>query len=97
MRYLVPLLILSTPAIAQQDNMERCANVDKITKFLAESYGEKPFVEMDDKFNKHLVIYWNGETGSWTVVAVDNDKACGVDAGKNMKPADKTKLGGSPS
>lgn len=96
MRYLIPLMLLATPALAQE-NMERCADTDKIVKFLAESYGERPFVEMDNKYEKHLVLFWNGDTGTWTVVAVDKDKACGVDAGKNMKPADKTKLSGSPS
>lgn len=95
MRYLIPLaLILATPAFAQP-----CSDAKEVNKLLTKDYGEKPFIEMDDNLGRHLVIYLNSSTLSWTAVALDKEKniICAVAAGTNFKPSDLKSFFSDPS
>lgn len=95
MRYLIPLaLILATPAFAQP-----CSDANEVHKLLTKDYGEKPFIEMDDNLGRHLVIYLNASTLSWTAISLDKEKkiTCAVAAGSNFKPANLKEFFGDPS
>lgn len=86
MKYLIPLLLISTSAIAQQT--KPCEESQKIYNFLIDNYGEKPFVEMKETTGRKLVIFVNPQTGSWTVITTDDKIACGISSGKEFTPAD---------
>jgi hypothetical protein len=86
MKYLIPLLLISTSAIAQQAGP--CDETQKVYNFLINNYGEKPFVEMKDNKDRKMIMFVNPETGTWTVIITDDKIACGVSAGKNFTPAD---------
>jgi hypothetical protein len=87
MRYLIPLLLLSTAAVAQQQS---CGTSQKVHDFLSNDYGEKPFIEMKDERDRQFIMYVNPDTGSWTVVLLtDQGTLCGVSSGKGMIPATK--------
>ena len=95
MRYLIPLaLILATPALAQP-----CSDAKEVNKLLTKEYGENPFIEMDDNLGRHLVIYLNASTLSWTAVSLDKEKniICAVAAGEKFKPANLKEFFGDPS
>ena len=87
MRYLLPLLLLSTSALAQQQPV--CQDAQKVRDFLTNEYGEKPVYEMTDGDNRHLIIFVNEQTGSWSVIATDDKISCVVDVGKDMRPYGK--------
>lgn len=95
MRYLIALLFLCTPALAEQP----CSEANKVNELLSKDYGEKPFIEMDDNYGRHLVIYLNASTLSWTAVSLDKEKKiiCAVSAGTNFKPANLKEFFGDPS
>ena len=87
MKYLIPMLIICTPVVAQQSNMQRCADAQKIHDFLVIEYGEKPFAEMKNSDGQQLIMYVNPTTSSYTVIVTDMKQSCGVSAGKDFKPA----------
>lgn len=97
MRYLLPIAIMlsATPAFAEQP----CSEANDVNKLLSKDYGEKPFIEMDDNYGRHLVVYLNASTLSWTVVSLDKEKKiiCAVSAGSNFKPANLKEFFGDPS
>ena len=90
MKYLIPLLLISTSAIAQQSGP--CDESQKVYELLTNQYGEKPFVEMKDSKGRKLIMFVNPQTGSWTVVATDDSIACGISAGKEFTPADSKRF-----
>ena len=87
MRYLIPMLIICTPVVAQQPNMQRCADAQKIHDFLVTEYGEKPFAEMKNSDGQQLIMYVNPKTSSFTVIVTDMKQSCGVSAGTDFKPS----------
>ena len=88
MRYLIPLLVISSSALAEEaPNMSRCADAQKIHDFLVTEYGEKPFAEMKTVDGNQLIMYVNPKTSTYTVVATDYKISCGISAGKDFKPA----------
>ena len=56
MKYLIPCLLLSTSALAQQQSGP-CDTKEKIHEVLTKQYGEKPFIEMKDNFGRQFVMY----------------------------------------
>jgi len=87
MKYLIPLLLLSTSSLAQQQS-NPCDTNEKTNELLTKQYGEKPFIEMKDNSGRQFVMYVNPNTGTWTVIATNDDLSCGVSAGKDFTPAD---------
>jgi hypothetical protein len=87
MKYLIPLLLISTSALAQQQPGP-CASKEKTHELLTKQYGEKPFVEMKDNFGRQFVMYVNPNSGTWTVIVTKDDMSCGVSAGKDLTPVD---------
>ena len=81
------MLIICTPVVAQQSNMQRCADAQKIHDFLVTEYGEKPFAEMKNSDGQQLIMYVNPKTSSYTVIVTDMKQSCGVSAGNDFKPA----------
>jgi hypothetical protein len=85
MKYLIPLLLLSTAAVAQQS---RCGSGQEIHDMLSNDYHEKPFVEMKDNQDRQFIMYVNPDSGTWTVVQLtESGLLCGISAGKGFTPA----------
>jgi len=91
MKYLIPLLLISTSSLAQQQSGP-CDTKQKTHELLTKQYGEKPFIEMKDNFDNQFVMYVNPNTGTWTVVSTKDDVSCGVSAGKDLTPADPNRF-----
>ena len=90
MKYLIPLLIINTAAIAQEEPQSKCADAGKLIQFLAKDYGEIPFAEFTTNAGTHLLMFVSPKTSTYTVVSVENeDTYCGVSAGKDFKPANQ--------
>lgn len=88
MRYLIPLLLLSTSALAQQQ--PNCGTAQSVHDFLENQYGEKPFIEMKDQNGRQFIMYVNPNGSSWTVVHLsEQGLMCGVSSGKDFAPATK--------
>jgi hypothetical protein len=88
MKYLIPLLLLSTAAIA--DTPTKCGKSQDVHNFLSNQFGEKPFIEMKLNDNQQFIMYVNPNTGTWTVTQLtENGLMCGVSAGKDFTPATK--------
>jgi len=92
MKYLVPLLLISTSAFAQQQQNGPCDEAQKVFELLTNKYSEKPFIEMKDSKGRKLVMFVNPQTGTWTVIATDDKIACGISAGSDFTPADPNKF-----
>jgi hypothetical protein len=91
MKYLIPLLLLSTAAIAQE-SATTCTTPEKIFSFLNTNYGEIPFAEFLDGTNRHMVMLVSPKTGSLTVLIETQDgKYCGIAAGTKFEPVDQKK------
>ena len=92
MKYLIPLLLLSTAAIAEE-SVSRCASGEKIFTYLNTEYGEIPLAEFLDGQNRHMVMLVSPKTSTWTVLVEGNDgKFCGVASGTKFEPADQKKF-----
>ena len=88
MKYLIPLLLVSTVAVAQESPPPRCAPADKIIQYLLKDYGEKPFATFTTNGGTKLLMLVSPTTSSFTVLAIEDDgKFCGVSAGVDFKPA----------
>lgn len=99
MKYLISLLLISTSAFAQQQTSP-CDTKEKTHELLTKQYGERPFIEMKDNFDRQFVMYVNPNTGTWTVIATKDDLSCAVSAGKDFTPADPKRFDekkGNPS
>ena len=94
MKYIIPLLLVSTSALAQQTGP--CDESQKVYELLTKQYGEKPFVEMRDTKGRKMVMFVNPQTGSWTVIATDDKTSCGISAGKEFLPADPNRFKEEP-
>ena len=71
MKYLIPLLLLSTAAFAQEaplTNSARCAKADKIYQFLNSEYGEIPFAEFKDQGGRDIVMFVSPTQSTWSVL-----------------------------
>lgn len=68
---------------------EECMDAFKVHKMASEQYGEKPFVDLNEKGIRQLIIYANMTTGTWTVFAYNpqQNQLCAITAGKDFKPA----------
>jgi hypothetical protein len=87
MRYLIPLLLISTSAVAQQ---QPCGTAQTVHDFISNNYSEKPFIEMKDENDRQFIMYVNPDNGSWTVVQLtEQGTMCGISSGKGMIPATK--------
>jgi hypothetical protein len=92
MKYLVPLLLISTAAVAQE-NGPLCAIGDKVFGYLNSQYGEIPFAEFLDPQNRHMIMLVSPKTSTWTVLLEQSDgKFCGVASGTKFEPADQKKF-----
>ena len=94
MRYLIPLLLVSTSVIAE--DLPRCADAQKMHDFLYTEYGEKIFIEMKNSQGGQLVLYVNPDTSTWTVIETDWKKSCGISAGTDFKPSIEKHLNDPP-
>ena len=92
MRYLIPLLLLSTTAVAQQQGQGPCDTAQKVHDFLTQQYGEKPFVEFKDSQGRQLIMYVNPQSGSYTVIATNGAMSCGISVGGSFTPADPNRF-----
>jgi len=88
MKYLIPLMLLSTTAMAQKQQNGPCDQAQRVYNLLIQNYGERPFIEMVDNKGHKLIMFVNPETSTWTIVATDDSIACGISAGKDFTPAD---------
>jgi len=92
MKYLVPLLLISGTAVAE-DSVSRCAGADKIFPYLNQQYGEIAFAEFLDPQNHHMVMLVSPKTSTWTVLMEETtDHFCAVAAGTKFEPADQKKF-----
>ena len=88
MKYLLPILLLSTTASYAA---QKCMPAEKAYSMLREQYNEKPFAELVDNQNNTLILFVSPGNGTWTVVYETEDNLCAVDAGKSFSPADEKK------
>jgi len=92
MKYLIPLLLVSTVATAQE-TPSRCASGEKIFSYLSQQYGEIPFAELLDPQDRHMVMLVSPKTSTWTVLMEETtDHFCAVAAGSKFEPADQKKF-----
>jgi hypothetical protein len=92
MKYLVPLLLVSTLATAQEAP-SRCASGEKIFSYLSQQYGEIAFAEFLDPQAHHMVMLVSPKTSTWTVLVDEgNDVYCGISSGTKFEPADTKKF-----
>jgi len=92
MKYLIPVLLVSTAAIAE-DAVPRCASGEKIFAYLNTEYGEIPFAEFLDPQDRHMVMTVSPKTSTWTVLLEDSSgKFCGIASGSKFEPADLKKF-----
>ena len=92
MKYLIPLLLISTAAVAE-DSVSRCASGDKIFPYLNQQYGEIAFAEFLDRQNRRMVMLVSPKTSTWTVLLEESaDRFCAVAAGTKFEPADQKKF-----
>ena len=91
MKYLIPLLLLSTVAIADEEpaTNPKCAAADKIYQYLGSEYGEIPFAEFKDQSGRDLVMYLSPKTSTWSVLQVYGSFYCVISSGTEFKPADQ--------
>ena len=90
MKYLIPLLLISTSAVAQEN--PKCADASKIYNLLYKDYGEKPFIQFKGTNGSDFIMFVNPKTDTYTVVQVIGDMMCAVSAGGEFKPADTKAL-----
>ena len=86
MKYLLPLLLISTSVFAQENS--NCTTNSNLHNLLTQKYGEKPFVQMKDGNGRQLIMYVSPVTGSWTVIATSGDTSCGLASGDEFSPVD---------
>jgi hypothetical protein len=92
MKYLLPFLLLTTSALAEEE-VPRCASGEKIFTFLNSQYGEIPFAEFLDQQDRRMVMTVSPSTSTWTVLLEDNSgKFCGIASGTKFEPADQKKF-----
>jgi len=90
MKYLLPLMLITTPVLAEDprpQDLSRCADAQKIHEFLVSEYGEKPFAEMKNSQGGFLIMYVNPKTSSYTVIQTDLKISCGISAGTDFSPS----------
>ena len=82
------LMVLAWQGPAQAQQMQ-CGPSVQMLDALEKKYGEMPVLDADGHApNSRITLYWNYETGTWTMVMVPSaDIACFVMAGKNMVPS----------
>jgi hypothetical protein len=91
-KYLIPLLLVSTVATAQE-TPSRCASGEKIFSYLSQQYGEIAFAEFLDPQDRHMVMLVSPKTSTWTVLLDNgNDVFCGMASGTKFEPADAKKF-----
>lgn len=88
MKKIIFTLLMLFPTIVY--GQEACEDAAKIHKMASELYGEKPFVDFNEKGVRQLIMYANMTTGTWTVFAFDPQKnqLCPITAGNDFKPAE---------
>ena len=88
MKYVIPLLLLST-ITAAADQQPACGDITAAYTYLLKQYGEHPMIQMKDASNRTLVIFTNPTTRTWTVLQFLNDtKSCAIASGEDLTPAD---------
>ena len=92
MRYIIPLLMITTAASAQQQGQPPCDSAQKVHEFLTKEYGEKPFVEFKDTQGRQMIMYVNPSSGSYTVINTDGIHSCALIAGNSFTPADQNRF-----
>jgi hypothetical protein len=57
---------------------------------LQKEYGEIPFVEMNEKNVRRLIMYVNMQTGTWSVFVYEEQEKqlCIITSGRDFKPAE---------
>jgi hypothetical protein len=91
MKYLLPLLLLSTAALAEEESAPspRCAKAEKIHQYLDSEYGEIPFATFKDQQGRDLVMYLSPKTSTWSVLQIYGSFYCGISSGTDFKPAEQ--------
>lgn len=86
--------LMASPVIAQGC---RPAPTENVHQFLTERYGEAPIGRGTAGEGQNLVmieLWWNPETGTWTLVATRADgKRCPIAAGENWRPVEYHQIG----
>lgn len=91
MRKLLILLLMITPAFAQQQiemtKSMKCSNAEYVFRMFEVEYGEKPvWVGKDKGTNTYITILKNNETGTWTIIQYDAVVACVLGSGEQGTP-----------
>ena len=91
MKYLLPLLLISTAALAEEEAAPspRCAKAEKVYQFLDSEYGEIPFAEFKDQQGRDLVMYLSPKTSTWSVLQIYGNYYCVISSGTEFKPAEQ--------
>lgn len=89
MKKIIFTLLMLFPTMVYGQDKNDCMDAVKAHKGMEEQYGEKPFVELNEKGIRQLIIYANMTTGTWTVFAFnpEQNQLCAITAGNDFKPA----------
>ena len=89
MKRIIFTLLLLFPTMTYAQNKNDCMDAVTAHKSIEAQYGEKPFVDLNEKGVRQLIIYANMATGTWTVFAFNSqqNQLCAITAGKDFKPA----------
>lgn len=95
MRYaLLAVLLLTSPALAQQQAPPPCGPTDKMERNLAAKFGETPFMAGLSSDRSPILMFANPKTGTWSVtLRLPNRISCIVQSGEGytaLEPEDVT-------
>jgi len=62
---------VAAPATSQESNTPVCDTLQNQTAFLAEEFGEVPFISTSDHGDFVLILFVNPDTESWTEMYLD--------------------------
>ena len=90
MKKIIFTLLVLFPTMTYAQDKNDCVDAVTAHKGMEEQYGEKPFVDLNEKGVRQLIIYANMATGTWTVFAFNpqQNQLCAITAGKDFKPAE---------
>ena len=90
MKKFIFTLLALFPTMTHAQDKNDCMDAATAHKGIGEQYGEKPFVDLNEKGIRQLIIYANMTTGTWTVFAFNpqQNQLCAITAGKDFKPAE---------
>jgi hypothetical protein len=74
---IIALLLLSPAALAQP----MCGPLDEVQRALLSEFGERP-VSIGEATGLAIITFANGESGTFTIVAVRPDGACHLASGR---------------